>query len=321
VLRDRLEIIDIPGYTNREKLEIARRYLVRRQTQAHGISNAHLVFTDAGLMSIISGYTREAGVRELERCIGAVCRRVAKGVAAGKRGRRSLNKENVAAYLGAPEYLTAEAMRHGEIGVATGKAGSQAGGEILFVEAVKMPGRGALKLTGSLGLIMRESAEAALSYLRARGAHEGVAPDFFDMHDFHIHVPAGATPKDGPSAGIAIATALASLVYGLPVHGQLAMTGEVTLTGKVLPVGGVRQKVLAAFRAGIRTVVLPSKNHKDLEEVPQEVVGRLRFHYVDSVDQVLPLALDGLPRSVETAARLARARVRRPAERRVAARS
>jgi ATP-dependent Lon protease len=323
VLRDRLEVIDIPGYTNREKLEIAKRYLVSRQMKAHGITGGHLAISDAGLMSIISGYTREAGVRQLERCIGKVCRRVAKGVAAGRRARRRVNRDNVAAYLGPPDFLSPEAMRHGEIGVSTGMAWTQSGGEILFIEAVKMPGRGALKLTGSLGMIMRESAEAALSYLRARGPYEGVAPDFFDQHDFHVHVPAGATPKDGPSDGIAIATALASLVYGAPVRSDLAMTGEVTLTGKVLPVGGIRQKVLAAFRAGIREIVLPRKNGKDLDEVPHEVQERLRLHFVDCVDQVLPLALERPARVSHgaEAAHLARQRARRPPERRVSARS
>jgi ATP-dependent Lon protease len=323
VLRDRLEVIDIPGYTNREKLEIARRYLVGRQMKAHGISSSHLAISDAGLAAIINGYTREAGVRQLERCIGTVCRRVAKGVAGGRRTRRRVHRDNVPAYLGPPDFLSPEALRRGEVGVATGMAWTQSGGEILFIEAVKMPGRGALKLTGSLGMIMRESAEAALSYLRARGPYEGVAPDFFDQHDFHVHVPAGATPKDGPSAGIAIATALASLVYGAPVRSDLAMTGEVTLTGKVLPVGGIRQKVLAAFRAGIREVVLPRKNDKDLDEVPHEVLSRLRMHWVDCVDQVLPLALDRTPRAQRGAgaAQLARQRARKVPERRVSARS
>jgi ATP-dependent Lon protease len=321
VLRDRLEVIDIPGYTNREKLEIARRYLVRRQMQAHGITQANLVFTDAGIIQIITGYTREAGVRELERCIGAVCRRIAKGVAGGRRGRRTLRKDTVESYLGQPDYQSTEALTRAEVGVATGMAWTQAGGEILFIEAVKMPGRGALKLTGSLGQIMRESAEAALSYMRARLPSEGLAPDFFDVHDFHVHVPAGATPKDGPSAGVAIATALASLVYGRPVRSDLAMTGEVTLTGKVLPVGGVRQKVLAAFRAGIREVLLPRKSLKDLEEVPPEVLSRMRFRGVDSVDEVLERALGRAERVAPgQAARLARQRSRRPAERRVAAR-
>jgi ATP-dependent Lon protease len=321
VLRDRLEVIDIPGYTNREKLEIARRYLVRRQMQAHGITQANLVFTDAGIIQIIAGYTREAGVRELERCIGAVCRRIAKGVAGGRRGRRTLRKDTVESYLGQPDYQSTEALTRAEVGVATGMAWTQAGGEILFIEAVKMPGRGALKLTGSLGQIMRESAEAALSYMRARLPSEGLAPDFFDVHDFHVHVPAGATPKDGPSAGVAIATALASLVYGRPVRSDLAMTGEVTLTGKVLPVGGVRQKVLAAFRAGIREVLLPRKSLKDLEEVPPEVLSRMRFRGVDTVDEVLERALGRAERVAPgQAARLARQRSRRPAERRVAAR-
>jgi len=322
VLRDRLEILEIPGYTNREKLEIARRYLVKRQMLAHGITGRHVAFTDAGLLAIISGYTREAGVRELERCIGTVCRRVAKGVAGGRRQRRSLNKDNVGVFLGAPEFLSPEALRRGEVGVATGLAWTQVGGEILFIEAVKMPGRGALKLTGSLGMIMRESAEAALSHLRARSPRAGLGHDFFDQHDFHVHVPAGATPKDGPSAGVAIATALASLVYSVPVRNSVAMTGEVTLTGKVLPVGGVRQKVLAAFRAGIREVVLPRQNSKDLEEIPQEVLERLRLHFVENVEDVLGIALEGGVRSEAGTARLARSRTRRSAaERRVTARS
>jgi ATP-dependent Lon protease len=310
VLRDRLEVIELPGYTNREKLEIARRFVVRRQMDAHGISSQHVGFTDAGLRAIISGYTREAGVRELERCIGTVCRRVAKGVAGGRRTRRSLSRDTVGAFLGPPEFLTSEALRRGEVGVSTGLAWTQAGGEILFIEAVKMP-----------GMIMRESAEAAVSYLRARGPLAGLPAEIFDTHDFHVHVPAGATPKDGPSAGIAIATALASLLYGVPVRSQVAMTGEVTLTGKVLPVGGVRQKVLAAFRAGIREVVLPSKNIKDLEEIPQEVLARLRVHAVDSMDEVLPVALEGGRERSATAARLARPRARKAPERRLAARS
>jgi ATP-dependent Lon protease len=324
VLRDRLEVLEIPGYTSREKLEIARRYLVQRQMQAHGITSRHVAFTNAGLMSIINGYTREAGVRELERCIGTVCRRVAKGVAGGRRGRRSLKKDSVGMFLGAPEFLTTEALRRGEIGVSTGLAWTQAGGEILFIEAVKMPGRGALKLTGSLGMIMRESAEAALSLLRARGPQQGLESDVFDMHDFHVHVPAGATPKDGPSAGVAIAVALASLVFGVPVRSSVAMTGELTLTGKVLPVGGVRQKVLAAFRAGIREVVLPSKNRKDLEEIPPEVLERLELHFVEHVEEVLPVVLQSGPRTSESGARLARPRTRTRrtvAERRVPARS
>jgi len=295
VLRDRLEIIEIPGYTNGEKLEIAKRYLVPRQMQAHGIASAYVRFSDAGLMTVITDYTREAGVRQLERCVGTVCRRVARGVAAGKKTQRRLSRDNVQEFLGAPAYLSPAALRRAEVGVATGMAWTQTGGEILFIEAVKMPGRGALKLTGSLGPVMRESAEAALSYLRSRAAVARVGHEFFGRNDFHVHVPAGATPKDGPSAGITIATALASLVYGIPVRSNLAMTGEVTLTGKVLAVGGVRLKLLAAFRAGIREVVLPLQNENDLDEVPQEVMEKLKVHFVESVDAVLELALVGQP--------------------------
>ncbi len=291
VLRDRLEVLEIPGYTNGEKLEIAKRYLVPRQMQAHGIVAAHLRFTDAGLMTVIADYTREAGVRQLERCVGTVCRRVARGVAAGRKSLRKLRRDNVHDFLGAPAYLSPAALRRSEVGVATGMAWTQTGGEILFIEAVKMPGKGALKLTGSLGQVMRESAEAALSFLRSRAGAARVGHEFFARNDFHIHIPAGATPKDGPSAGITIATALASLVYGIPVRSTVAMTGEVTLTGKVLPVGGVRLKLLAAFRAGIREIVLPRQNEKDLEEVPQEVLEKLEIHYVEGVDEVLDQAL------------------------------
>ncbi len=291
VLRDRLEVIDVAGYTNGEKLEIAKRYLVPRQVKAHGITSSYLTFTDAGLMSIITGYTRESGVRQLERCIGTVCRRTARNVASGRKARRSLNRDNVETYLGPPNFTSPAALRRSEVGVATGMAWTQTGGEILFIEAVKMPGKGRLKLTGSLGPVMRESAEAALSYLRSQVATEPTDLDVFDGSDFHVHVPAGATPKDGPSAGITIATALASLVYGIRVRSDLAMTGEVTLTGKVLAVGGVKQKLLAAFRAGIREVVLPKQNRKDLDEVPREVKERLQMHFVENVGEVVDLAL------------------------------
>jgi ATP-dependent Lon protease len=297
VLRDRLEVIEVPGYTNGEKLEISKLYLVPRQMQAHGLTSAHLAFSGPGLMAIIAGYTREAGVRQLERCIGAVCRRVARRVASGRWRLRRLNRNNVQEFLGVPDYLSPAALRRAEIGVATGMAWTQTGGEILFIEAVKMPGRGAVKLTGSLGPVMRESAEAALSYLRSRAEYEHVGLDFFDRNDFHVHVPAGATPKDGPSGGITIATALASLVYGIPVRSNLAMTGEVTLTGKVLAVGGIRQKLLAAFRAGIREVVLPHQNRKDLDDVPREVRERLKMHFAETVDEALALALTEPPRA------------------------
>jgi ATP-dependent Lon protease len=322
VLRDRLEVIDVSGYTTGEKLEISKRYLVPRQMRAHGITSRHVAFSTAGLLAIIEGYTREAGVRQLERCVGAVCRRVAKSVASGRPQRQRLSKDNVSSYLGAPEFLEQTSMRRGEIGVATGMAWTQTGGEILFIEAVNMPGRGSLKLTGSLGPVMRESAEAALSYLRSRSGQGNPGAEFFDQHDFHVHVPAGATPKDGPSAGVTIATAIASLVYASPVRSTLSLTGEVTLTGKVLPVGGVRQKLLAAFRAGIREVALPQANRKDLDELPREVLDRLTIHFVDSVDQVLELALTKPPRGSSRSSSLqlksTRARAR---ERRAAARS
>jgi ATP-dependent Lon protease len=322
VLRDRLEVIEVTGYTNQEKLEIAKRYLVPRQMSAHGITTTHLGFTDAGLRTIVTGYTREAGVRQLERSIGAVCRRVARSVAGGHKRHRRLNRDNVDTFLGAPDYLSPAALRRAEVGVATGMAWTQTGGEILFIEAVKMPGKGALKLTGSLGPVMRESAEAALSYLRSCVAYESIGKDFFDRYDFHVHVPAGATPKDGPSAGITIATALASLVYGVPVQSTVAMTGEVTLTGKVLAVGGIRQKLLAAFRAGVRQVILPVQNRKDLEEVPREVSDRLKMHFVEFVDEVLERALVATPRrTARGRAVVSSASRSRPRERRSVTRS
>jgi len=321
VLRDRLEIIEVAGYTSEEKLEIGKRYLVPRQMAAHGITRSHVTFTDAGLMAVISGYTREAGVRQLERCIGAICRRVAKGVASGRKQKRSVHRDNIGTYLGAPDYLLPAAQRRPEIGVTTGMAWTQSGGEILFIEAVKMPGKGTLKLTGSLGQVMKESGEAALSYLRSSVASECAGPDFFDRHDFHVHVPAGATPKDGPSAGITIATALASLVYGSAVRSTLSMTGEITLTGKVLPVGGVRQKILAAYRAGIREVILPEQNKKDLEEVPREVLDKLSIHYVESIDQVLLLALVKRPAQKSSDTPVAHGSRTRARERRPVARS
>jgi ATP-dependent Lon protease len=243
-------------------------------------------------------------------------------VAGGHKRHRRLNRDNVDTFLGAPDYLSPAALRRAEVGVATGMAWTQTGGEILFIEAVKMPGKGALKLTGSLGPVMRESAEAALSYLRSCVAYESIGKDFFDRYDFHVHVPAGATPKDGPSAGITIATALASLVYGVPVQSTVAMTGEVTLTGKVLAVGGIRQKLLAAFRAGVRQVILPVQNRKDLEEVPREVSDRLKMHFVEFVDEVLERALVATPRrTARGRAVVSSASRSRPRERRSVTRS
>jgi ATP-dependent Lon protease len=232
-----------------------------------------------------------------------------------------VHRDNVGTYLGAPDYLLPAAARRPEIGVTTGMAWTQSGGEILFIEAVKMPGKGTLKLTGSLGQVMKESGEAALSYLRSSVGVEVVGSDFFDRHDFHVHVPAGATPKDGPSAGITIATALASLVYGSAVRSTVSMTGEVTLTGKVLAVGGVRQKILAAYRAGIREVILPDQNKKDLEEVPREVLDKLSIHYVESIDQVLQLALVKRPSCKSSDSPVAHSSRTRARERRPVARS
>jgi ATP-dependent Lon protease len=294
-LLDRMEVIRLPGYSHEEKLQIAKRYLVPRNLKEHGLTQDHIEFTDEALSVIIKQYTREAGVRNLSREIANICRKVARRVAEGNTEKVVVMPENVAEFLGPPKFLEEIAERRPQVGVATGLAWTPFGGSVLFVETTKMPGKGSLIITGHLGEIMKESAQAALSYVRSRSEQLGIPEDFFSKHDIHIHVPAGAIPKDGPSAGITMATALASLATGRPVRHNVAMTGEITLTGRVLPVGGIKEKVLAAKEAGITEIILPAQNEKDLVEIPEHIRNALRFHFVENMDEVLELALQPAP--------------------------
>ncbi|RKY89688.1 endopeptidase La [candidate division KSB1 bacterium] len=291
-LRDRMEVLELPGYTEEEKLHIAKKYLIPKQLEAHGLTEDHLVFDDEAIMRIVREYTREAGLRNLEREIAAICRRVARKVAEGETEKQQITESRIPEFLGPPRFFFEVAERTSEPGVATGLAWTPSGGDILFIEASKMPGKKGLILTGHLGEVMKESAQAALSYIRSKAKELGVNERFFDKYDIHIHVPAGAIPKDGPSAGVTISTALLSLLREEPVRSDVAMTGEITLRGKILPVGGIKEKILAAKRAGIKVVILPEKNKKDLEEVPQQAKDELQFHFVDTLDEVFEIAFD-----------------------------
>lgn len=290
-LKDRMEIIDISGYTEEEKLHIARRYLIRRQLTEHGITERHLQLTDDAVLKIIRGYTREAGLRNLEREIATICRKIAKEVAGGRTEVTKVTGQNLHRFLKAPRYLPEPEQERDEVGVAPGLAWTQAGGDIMYVEAMVMKGKGQLSLTGHLGEVMKESAQAALSYARARASELRIKEDVFGKLDIHIHVPAGAIPKDGPSAGITMATALVSALTRVPVRRSVSMTGELTLRGMVLPVGGIKEKVLAARRGGITTVILPKKNDKDVKELAKTIRRGMHFVFVESVDQVLDAAL------------------------------
>jgi ATP-dependent Lon protease len=286
-LLDRMEIIHLSGYTNLEKLQIAKRYLAPRQIEANGLSSKFIRITDAGLMKIIEDHTREAGVRNLEREIGGVCRKVATMVAKGKKKKQTIGAKNLEDYLGPPSYSGQRLRRHLKAGVCTGLAWTQVGGKILYIEGLSLPGgRGTLKLTGQVGSVMQESAAAAYSYLRNRfGANEKY-DEFFTKRDVHIHLPAGAVPKDGPSAGIAMASVLLSLMVNKAIDRRTAMTGEITLTGAVLPIGGLTDKVLAAHRVGIKRIILPATNEVDLDDIPDEVREAIEFIPVSHVDQV-----------------------------------
>jgi ATP-dependent Lon protease len=304
-LRDRMEIIDIAGYTEDEKLQIAKRYLVPRQIERNGLRRTQLQISDAALRGIVSGYTREAGVRSLEREIGTVCRKVALQVAEGTAPKRlSVSRERVGELLGRRRFH-AEARRRTRVpGVATGLAWTPVGGDVLFIEATAMPGKGELSITGQLGDVMRESAQAAMSYVRGHtdGLAPGLASDWFATHDVHVHVPAGAVPKDGPSAGITMATALTSLISGRLVRDDVAMTGEITLTGQVLPIGGLKEKALAAQRNGLSHIIAPALNEPDVEDIPAHLREKLEFSWVESIDEVLEVALEpprtnGAPRT------------------------
>jgi ATP-dependent Lon protease len=294
-LLDRMDVIHLSGYTEDEKLGIARRYLVPKQLEAHGLEEGQASFTEGALRTVIREYTREAGVRNLERQIAALCRKAARRVAEGKaRGATRIDERRARSWLGPRRFQGEVRKRTEDPGVATGLAVTATGGDVLFIEATAYPGRGRLKVTGQLGEVMQESAQAAHSWVRSHAADLGLEPDWFAEHDVHVHIPAGAVPKDGPSAGITMATAIVSLASGRAVSEEVAMTGEVTLSGQVLSIGGVREKVLAAQRAGIRKVVLPRENEPDLEELPAETRKELEFVLADSVADVLDAALDGV---------------------------
>jgi len=295
-LRDRMEVIGLPGYTDNEKLEIALRYLVERQAKENGLTQGQCRFSPEALRRIIGDYTREAGVRELERQVGAICRAVAARVARGETRQTSVTPDLVEHVLGAPRYIRESRLATGKPGVVTGLAWTPSGGEILHIEAVRYAGKGNILLTGQIGEVMKESAQAALSLVKSRRQELGIAPDAFKDTDVHIHVPAGAVPKDGPSAGVAMFAALASLFSDTPARADAAMTGEITLRGLVLPIGGLKEKALAAQRAGLKTVIIPKLNEKDLADVPAEVKENLDFVPVDTVDELLGAALEGWPR-------------------------
>ena len=292
-LLDRMDVIQLSGYTEEEKLGIAKKYLVPKQLKAHGLKRAQLTFTDKGLRTIVREYTREAGVRQLERQLASVCRKAARRVAEGETKKMSANDTLVHEWLGAPRFVADVRKRTSEPGVATGLAVTAVGGDVLFIEATAYPGGGALKVTGQLGEVMQESAQAAHSWVRTHANELGIDPQWFGENDVHVHVPAGAVPKDGPSAGITMATAIASVATGKPVSEQVAMTGEITLSGQVLPIGGLREKVLAASRADIPKVIFPRENERDLEELPEEIRKELEFVPVDWIEEVLETAFDG----------------------------
>jgi ATP-dependent Lon protease len=289
-LRDRMEIITLPGYTEEEKVQIAKKFVIPRQITEHGLTKKLISIKDDATKKIISGYTREAGLRNLEREVASVCRKVARKVASGRKELATITSKNLQQYLGVPMFIPEAEQETDEIGVATGLAWTPVGGEVLFIETTIMKGKGALSLTGQLGDVMKESAEAALSYTRSKSKELGIDVDFKTI-DIHIHVPSGAIPKDGPSAGITMATSIISALTKVPVNKDVAMTGEITLRGRVLPIGGIKEKCLAALRANIKTVLVPERNKKDLSEIPKDIRKQLRIIPVKQLDEVLKLAL------------------------------
>jgi ATP-dependent Lon protease len=293
-LQDRMEVLRLQGYTEQEKLEIARQYLVKKQREQTGLSDKNIAFKDDALLEMIRYYTREAGVRNLEREIGNVCRKVArKVIKAGAKHKEEITAQNIAEFLGVPKYRDSEAHEKSEVGLVTGLAWTEVGGSILTTEVQVLDGKGKLTITGQLGDVMQESAQAALAYIRSKAHQLGLSREFYRSIDIHLHVPEGAIPKDGPSAGITMATALASALTKIPVRRDIAMTGEITLRGKVLPIGGLKEKLLAALRAGIFETILPRGNEKDLSEIPDNIKSSMKLHFVDQMDEVLALALEG----------------------------
>ncbi len=299
-LRDRMEIINIPGYSEEEKFGIAQRYLIPRQLEEHGITNDHLHLTDMCVTHIISHYTREAGVRNLERELATVMRKVAKCIAEGNIKQYRVNPKNLQQYLGIPKFVPEQEQEKDEVGVSTGLAWTETGGDVLYVEASTCKGKGLLTLTGHLGDVMKESAHTALSFIRSQAKQLGIDPNHFAKHDIHLHVPAGAIPKDGPSAGITIATAMASSLSLVPVKRDIAMTGEITLRGRVLPIGGLKEKVLAAKRAHIHTLIIPKRNQKDWDDIPKHLVQGLECIFVENMSEVLKSALRAKGRKTKT---------------------
>jgi ATP-dependent Lon protease len=291
-LRDRMETIQISGYTNNDKVLIAKKHLVPRQKDQNGVNDDQIEFTDEGLAYLISHYTKEAGLRNLEREVGSVCRKVAKKFVTGHSEKIVVTDSVVTDLLGAPRFLKDERLKENQVGITTGLAWTQAGGEVLYVEALKMNGKGSLTLTGQLGDVMKESAQAAMSYARARYEELGIDEDWFEKNEVHVHLPAGAIPKDGPSAGVTMATTMISLMTDTPVRKDIAMTGEITLSGRVLPVGGIKEKALAALTHGINTVILPVANQKDVQDIPDEFKEKLNFVFVENLDEVFALAFD-----------------------------
>jgi ATP-dependent Lon protease len=293
-LRDRMEVLQLAGYTEEEKIQIAKKFLVPKAVEGNGLTEKNISFSDESVQTVINRYTREAGVRNLEREINSICRKVArKVVVEGAETSEEITPDKVTQYLGVPRFRSTEAEQENEVGVATGLAWTEVGGEILVTEATLMPGRGRLTLTGKLGDVMQESAQAAMSYVRSRAEEFGIVKDFNRRLDVHVHIPEGAIPKDGPSAGITLATALISALARVPVRRDVAMTGEITLRGKVLPIGGVKEKVLAAHRAGIKNILLPKDNEKDLADIPKNVLDAMNLYLVQSMDEVLKHALAG----------------------------
>jgi ATP-dependent Lon protease len=294
-LKDRLEILELPGYTRDEKRNIARQFLVPKQLEEHGLKDTQIEVTDEAVSEVIDGYTREAGVRNLEREVGSIARGVAVKIAEGSKEKYVVKANEVPEYLGPQKFMSEVAERTAEPGVATGLAWTPVGGDILFIEATRMPGKGSLVLTGQLGDVMKESAQAALSFVRAKAKWLGIEENFLDKTDIHVHIPAGAIPKDGPSAGVTMFTALASMLTGKPIRNDVAMTGEITLRGNVLPVGGIKEKILAAHRAGIKRIIMPDRNQKDMVDVPDQAKNEMEFFYVKKIDELLPLALTEMP--------------------------
>ncbi len=292
-LQDRMEIIHLPGYTEEDKVEIARRHLIPKQLSEHGLSPENLNISEGSVRRIVREYTREAGVRNLERSLAAICRKVAREVVKNRGRRVRVQSQSLQKYLGVSRYRYGLAQKEDEVGVATGLAWTEAGGDLLAIEVALIRGKGKTILTGKLGDVMKESAQAALSYVRSRGKVLELEENFYENYDLHIHIPEGAIPKDGPSAGITMATALASALTRAPVRRDVTMTGEITLRGRVLPVGGIKEKVLAAHRAGIHKVVLPADNRKDLSDIPENVRRRMEFVLVDHMDEVLATAIAG----------------------------